>query len=161
MLEMIVAADGNGVIGNAGRLPWRTIPEDMAWFRSNTEGKTLVMGRRTFESIPEPLRGRRVCVITRSMNYKSWAAEILRHPDEVFDLAGNVIICGGVDVYRLFSLAATKVYWTSVRGLFKGDTYFPFPLYQDGLPCLPWSYRSIKVEEHNDCEMYEITRKTL
>lgn len=160
MLEMIVAADANGSIGYKGLLPWSRLPEDMAWFRSNTEGKTLVMGRKTFESVRVPLKGRKVCVLSRSMNHKSWADEILRHPDEVFDLKGDVVICGGANVYRTFIPSVTTIYWTRVYGLFEADTFFPSPLFKDGLPSLIWPYRATKVTECDDGSMFRLTRKT-
>ncbi len=69
LVSLMVAAARNGVIGREGRLPWR-IPEDMRWFRKHTMGKTVVMGRKTWESLPKaPLPGRTNIVVTRN---RSW-----------------------------------------------------------------------------------------
>jgi dihydrofolate reductase len=126
-LSLIVAMDAGGMIGRDGALPWR-LPEDLRNFKRITLGKPVVMGRRTWEAIGRPLPGRRNIVLTRD---PSWAAEgvlVARSPDEALSLAGGageLMVIGGADVYRLFLPRADRIYLTEIQGRFEGDTRFP------------------------------------
>jgi dihydrofolate reductase len=123
------AQSANGVIGRDGALPWR-LPEDMARFRSLTAGSTVIMGRRTWESLPprfRPLPGRRNIVLSRTL--RSGPEEGFEtFPDLQAALAaasGDVWVMGGAAVYRAALPLADRVEVTEIREHFDGDTYAP------------------------------------
>ena len=125
MIGLIWAQAANGVIGRDNAIPWH-IPEDMAHFRAVTAGATVVMGRRTWESLPprfRPLPGRRNVVLTRD---RSWRAEgaIVAH-DLESALVGDVWVMGGADVYAKALPSADVVELTEVQESFDGDVYAP------------------------------------
>lgn len=102
----IVAATRDGIIGHNGGIPWH-IPEDLAHFRKVTMGQTVIMGRKTYESLPKPLDGREVIVIGRGYHTL----------DEAMDkaLARDVVyIAGGKKIYELFRPFISAWYWTEV-----------------------------------------------
>src|SRR5687767_6626422 len=84
-----VARADNGVIGRDGSLPWR-LPEDLKRFKAMTMGKPMVMGRKTFESFPKPLPGRRHIVLTRDRSWRGEGAEVVHSVDEALAIAGEV-----------------------------------------------------------------------
>ena len=123
----IVAMAENRVIGAGNRLPWH-LPEDFKWFKQQTLGKTLLMGRKTFESIGRPLPGRTTLVLSRT------AAEIpgvtvIRSLDEIAEVAptaSEVMVCGGAEIYRLTQPLWSEVFVTRVkRTVDGGDAFFP------------------------------------
>jgi dihydrofolate reductase len=129
---MIWAQSRTGVIGHEGRLPWR-IPEDMTHFRQVTDGHPVIMGRRTWESLPErfrPLPGRRNLVITRQHDYRAPGAEVVGSLTEAVERAratsAQVWLAGGEQIYaagaqQLASVAEV----TEVDIDVPGDTYAP------------------------------------
>ncbi len=122
--------DENGVIGVNGRIPWR-LPDDMKWFRDVTMGKPVIMGRKTYESIPSrfrPLPGRHNIVVTRQPTYAAPGATVVHSMEEALQAAGDVdeiIIGGGGELYRLLLPQADRLYLTQVDGQFAGDAVFP------------------------------------
>jgi dihydrofolate reductase len=125
LIGLIWAQAANGVIGRDNAIPWR-IPEDMAHFRAVTSGSTVVMGRRTWESLPRrfrPLPGRRNVVLTRD---RSWAADGagVAHDLETA-LVGDVWVMGGADVYARSLPRADVVELTEVQESFDGDVFAP------------------------------------
>jgi len=119
----------NGVIGRDGALPWR-IPADLKRFKAMTLGKPMVMGRKTFESFPSPLPGRRHIVLTRDREWRAEGAEVTHTPDEALALAGagEVAVIGGAEVFALFLSRADRIALTEVHGTPQGDTIVPpFP----------------------------------
>lgn len=131
MLEMIVAADARGGIGNRGGLPWEHHKEDMAWFREKTVGKTLIMGRKTYESLPGPLEGRHLVVMSRSMeDTQKEGVEVARSMEEVGRIwnarpEDQFIVIGGAEIYKQFLPLVEVIYWTQMHGIYECDTYFP------------------------------------
>ncbi len=123
---IIVAVSENNVIGNGNALPWR-IPEDLARFKALTLGNTLIMGRKTFESIGRPLPGRTTVVLTRRDDFAAPGVLVAHDPAEALSLVDGPIafVAGGADVYRLFLPVASKLFLTRVQGTYEGDTYFP------------------------------------
>lgn len=126
-ITLILAQSLNGVIGRDGDLPWR-IPEDLAMFKRTTMGGTLLMGRRTFESINRSLPGRNMIVI--SSKTKLSLPEGIRHahtPLGALELAPRetpVFVIGGAQVYDHFLDAADEILITLVKELVAGDTHF-------------------------------------
>jgi dihydrofolate reductase len=117
----------NRIIGRQGALPWH-IPEDLRRFRELTSGHTLIMGRKTFESIGRPLPGRRNIVVTHQTGYR--AAGCLSAPsfEEAVRLAApaaEVFICGGAEIYRQALPLADRIYLTVINDDYDGDTTFP------------------------------------
>ena len=122
----ILARADNGAIGLAGGLPWR-IPADLKRFRMLTGDRPMIMGRRTFESLPSLLPGRRHIVLTRDREWRADGAEIAHDVDEALDLAPNsaVSVIGGTEVFRLLLPHTTRIELTEVHAEVEGDTFVP------------------------------------
>ena len=125
-LWVIAAVSDNNVIGNNNALPWR-IPEDLAHFKALTMGSTLLMGRKTFESIGRPLPGRTSIVITRRPGFAFDGVEVARTPAAAVGMVRDehAFVVGGAEIYAHFLPLASKLFLTRVHGTFEGDTYFP------------------------------------
>ena len=101
-ISAIVAVNKNNGIGLNGDLPWRC-PADMKYFKEFTTGKTVVMGRKTFESISRPLPNRVNIILTRDLSFKTKGAEVAHTVEEVLKLAKNeLVVIGGSEIYNLF-----------------------------------------------------------
>jgi dihydrofolate reductase len=130
IIALIVAVAENGVIGRDGKLPWR-IPEDMKWFRERTQGRPLIMGRKTWESFPKrPLPGRTNIVVTRDKAYRAEGGVVVSSLDAALDVAcgeapEEIMVIGGAEIYRAALPFARRIYLTSVHGEIEGDTHFP------------------------------------
>jgi dihydrofolate reductase len=127
-ITLIVARSLGGVIGREGKLPWH-IPADLRRFKTITMGTAMVMGRRTFESLPGLLPGRRHIVLTRDRNWRADGAEVAHSGDEAIELAGTepISVIGGADVFALFLPMADRVELTEVLAHIPGDTVMPDP----------------------------------
>ena len=132
-ISIIVAAAENGVIGNAGTLPWR-MPSDLKRFRALTMGKPVVMGRKTFQSLPKALDGRDNIVVTRDAGFRSDGAETAHDLVSALALArrhaehrgiDEIMVIGGGELYAATLPLATRVYLTLVHSTIAGDTTFP------------------------------------
>ncbi len=122
-LSLILAASQNGVIGANNRLPWR-LPADLAYFKRLTLGHSVVMGRKTYESIGKPLPGRANIIITRQANFQAAGCQIALSLDAALALcppADEVFIIGGADIYRQALPRADKIYLTRIHADFTGD----------------------------------------
>ena len=132
MLNIIVACtDKENVIGKDNKLPWN-LPEDLQHFKEITMGKTIVMGRKTFESLPKVLPGRHHIVLPRNRKYK------VNNPN-VEVVTGNInnifkkmkysedeyFIIGGAEIYKIGIKFADKIYLTRIYEHIEGDAYFP------------------------------------
>lgn len=127
MITFHLARASNGVIGVDGALPWR-LPADLKRFKAQTMGKPMVMGRKTFESFPAPLPGRRHIVMTRDTNWQAKGAEIAHSPDEAIALAGgasDIAVIGGAEVFALFLDRAGRIELTEVHAAPEGDAIVP------------------------------------
>ena len=127
MVSLIVAHSKNGVIGKNGSLPWH-ISDDLNNFKKLTSGHTVIMGRKTFESIGRPLPNRRNVVISRQRNLSTDDAKIVPSLEEAIKMAGGdqeIFIIGGGEIYKLALPFADRVYATQVETEINGDTYFP------------------------------------
>ena len=124
-IVFVIARAENGVIGRDGALPWR-IPADLERFKALTLGAPMIMGRKTFESLPGLLPGRRHIVLTRGA-WRSEGAEVVRSvEDAVQSVAGpRTSIIGGAEIYRLFEPIADRIELTEVHGRPAGDTVQP------------------------------------
>jgi dihydrofolate reductase len=125
MIGVEWAQSSNGVIGRDGALPWH-LPEDMKHFRSLTAGATVLMGRRTWESLPprfRPLPGRRNLVLSRTPQEGAETFPDLR--DALAAATGDVWVMGGAAVYQAALPYADRIVVTEIREPFEGDTYAP------------------------------------
>lgn len=131
-IAIIVAVDERGGIGKEGQLPWPRIPEDMRRFRDLSMGFPVVMGRRTYESIPtkfRPLPGRENIVITRQ-NLKLPGCAIAHSVEEALTITAGytptrICIAGGGEIYKAALPLTNKLYLTLIKGDFGADTFFP------------------------------------
>lgn len=123
---LVVAVADNGVIGHEGAMPWH-LSADLRRFKALTMGKPMVMGRKTFESLPGLLPGRRHIVLTRDPAWAEDGAEVARSPEQALALANapHVAVIGGAEIYRLFLPLADRIEWTEVHAAPPGDTRFP------------------------------------
>jgi dihydrofolate reductase len=127
LVSLIVAMAQNGLIGRDNRLLWR-LPADLLHFKSVTMGKPMVMGRKTWESLPGLLPGRRHIVITRDKAYRAEACTVVHSLDEALSAAGDVpevMIVGGGTIYEGMLPRADRLYLTLVDAELEGDTRFP------------------------------------
>jgi dihydrofolate reductase len=132
--ELIVASDKNGVIGNNNTIPWH-IPEDLKHFRQLTLNNIVVMGRKTFESLPNgPLKDRINIVITQNPHqYKNTDSVIFTNMENVFDVIKHnnntnkkIFIIGGSDIYKLFFNHCSTIHLTRVLIESHGNINFNF-----------------------------------
>ncbi|MBB4086175.1 dihydrofolate reductase [Sphingomonas carotinifaciens] len=126
MIVMVLARAENGVIGRDGALPWH-IPADLKRFKALTMGKPMVMGRKTFESFPAPLPGRRHIVLTRDPAWRAAGAEVAHDVEAALALVGGgeVAVIGGAEVFALFEARADRIELTEVHGAPEGDAVVP------------------------------------
>ncbi|CAM3968307.1 dihydrofolate reductase [Saccharibacillus endophyticus] len=127
IITLIWAQGENGVIGRDNALPWR-IPADMAYFRRETVGKTVVMGRKTWESFgSKPLKDRKNIVLTRDVSYTADGADVVHSIEDALSAADGeeVMIIGGSEIYALSLPIADRLRVTRVRESFEGDAVFP------------------------------------
>ncbi|AUH69245.1 dihydrofolate reductase [Gordonia sp. PS3] len=128
-ITLVWAQDRAGAIGRAGVIPWR-VPEDMRRFKEITGGSTVIMGRKTWESLPtavRPLPGRRNIVITRARDYRADGAEIVAGLEAALDAAGEAAaVIGGGEIYAAAIDRATHLRVTEIDVLVDGaDAFAP------------------------------------
>jgi dihydrofolate reductase len=133
-IVFVVAIADNGVVGAAGRIPWR-IADDMKRFKALTIGKPMIVGRKTYESFPRrPLPDRTNIVVTRDWTYAADGAVVTHSLDEALARAqseapSEIIIAGGADIYAQALPQATRIELTEVHADVAGDTHFPRELF--------------------------------
>jgi dihydrofolate reductase len=125
MIKIIVAMSKNRVIGNNNELIWK-LSSDLKRFKELTTSHSVVMGRKTYESIGRPLPNRRNIIITRNLEYKVDGCEIVSSLEEALLLTNNdCFIIGGGEIYNQSIELADRIYLTLVHKEFEGDTTFP------------------------------------
>lgn len=158
-LSLIVAATLNWVIGKDNQMSWH-LPADLAWFRQNTTGKPVIMGRKTFESIGRPLPKRTNIVLSRKPFAHEgvvWKDNLESAVDFVKDF-DEIMLIGGGELFKQYLPKADKLYFTQIQAELDGDTFFPE---------INWDEWQIEFEEyrkadaHNayDCRFLILTRK--
>ena len=145
-ISFVVAMDRNGLIGAGDSLPWH-LPDDMRRFRQVTMGKPVLMGRKTYESIPNrfrPLAGRTNIILTRQMDYDAPGCIIIHSLPQALKAAAeyeDLMVIGGAQLYEQLLPQADRIYLTLVDGEFEGDVYFPE---------LDWdAWRVVEREKHS------------
>ncbi|WP_439468220.1 dihydrofolate reductase [Blastomonas fulva] len=123
---LVLARARNGVIGANGTLPWH-LPMDLRHFKALTQNRPMIMGRKTFDSLPGLLPGRRHIVLTRSRDWSDEGAEVVHSVDEAIAAANapHVAVIGGAEIFALFLPRADRVELTEVHAEPEGDTVMP------------------------------------
>jgi dihydrofolate reductase len=123
---LVVAVTTNGVIGAGGSMPWH-LPADFRRVKTLTMGKPLVMGRKTFESLPGVLPGRRHIVITRDPEWSADGAEVAHSLDAALTMANapHIVIFGGAEIYAQALPRASRIELTEIHAEIPGDTHMP------------------------------------
>jgi len=129
MISFIVAVDENNLMGKGLELPWH-LPNDMKYFKNQTWGMTVVMGRKTLDALGKPLQGRQNIVITRNKDWKPEGVKPTHSLDEAIEQAkqtgaNEIFIIGGAEIFRMAMPIANKIYLTRIHHQFEGDVYFP------------------------------------
>lgn len=132
MLSFVVAVSENNIIGNGGSLPWR-LPEDLKRFKEITlsESNTMIMGRKTFESLPKILPGRKHIILTNNKNYRieDNQVKILNGTSELKPYIAaeeEYFVIGGGEIFSILLPYTDKIYLTVIHHIFTGDTFFPY-----------------------------------
>jgi dihydrofolate reductase len=128
-VSIIAAIANNNVIGNENQLIWH-MPADLKHFKALTMGHTMIMGRKTFESIGSPLKGRTTIVISRQKDYDARGCKVAASLEEALTIVKDekeVFIAGGAQVYRqaIQMKRTRKMYLTRIFASFEGDAFFP------------------------------------
>ena len=144
MINIIAAVGKNLEIGKDNKLLWR-IPNDQKYFKETTINKTVVMGRKTYESMGKPLKNRKNIVLTRGkLNIDN--VEIVNNYKEILNREEEIFIIGGEQIYKKFLPYADNLYLTEINASKEADTYFPE--FDKGL----YEKEVLKTEEYNDIE---------
>lgn len=131
LVSIIAAADEKNVIGHAGTLPWGlSLKSDLKHFKETTSGHTVIMGRKTFESIGRPLSKRTNIIVSKNTNFKADGCQVVNSLQKALDIArgqaeAEAFIIGGQSLFEEGIKVADKIYLTRVHGEFQGDTLFP------------------------------------
>jgi dihydrofolate reductase len=125
-ITLHLARAQDGTIGDRGDLPWR-LPADLRRFKAQTMGKPMIMGRKTFDSLPGLLPGRRHIVLTRDGAWSAEGAETAATVDEALTVAGagDVAVIGGAEIFALFLPRADAIELTEIARDYGGDTRMP------------------------------------
>lgn len=142
--SLIVATTQNNVIGKDNQIPWH-LPADLAWFRQNTTGKPVIMGRKTFESIGRPLPKRINIVLSRQPfehEGVTWKDSLESAVDFVKD-SEEIVLIGGGELFKQYLPKADKLYLTQIQAEIEGDTFFPE---------LNWNEWKIEYDEYRQAD---------
>ena len=126
-ITLIAAASENNALGKDNQLIWH-ISEDLKRFKNLTQGHAIIMGRKTFESMPKALPKRKNIILTRNKNYKAIDAWVANSLEEALELTGEdsqPFVIGGGEIYQLFIKRASKIELTRVHHSFEADAFFP------------------------------------
>ena len=159
-ITLVAAIASNNVIGKENSLPWN-IPEDLKRFKQMTSGHTILMGRKTFDSIGRPLPNRQNIVMTKDENFEQEGIKVINDFDEALELIKesneDVFVIGGSKIYELFEPVANSLAITRILKDFEGDAFFPN---------INWDLWQIEREENFfdeksniECKLIEYSKK--
>ena len=157
MISLIVAVSANGVIGRGGELPWH-LSDDLKRFKQLTLGKPIVMGRKTFESIGRALPGRQNIVLTRQSEFAADECDVVSSIDAAIAAsgdAGEIVVIGGSEIYKLFLPLAERIYLTRVHIDVDGEVRF------SELDDELWQESERENHDADDLNEYEFTTSVL
>lgn len=147
-ITIIVAAAENNAIGKNNQMPWH-LPNDFKYFKKNTLAHSVVMGRKTFESIGKPLPERRNIILTRDMNFTHEEVDVANSINEVLNYCRDereIFIIGGAEIYKQTLPLADKILLTRVHTTVDGDAYFP--------ELLDHEWKLVSAEKHEKDEKH-------
>lgn len=147
-ITLIVAAAENNAIGKDNQMLWH-LPNDFKYFKKNTLEHSVVMGRKTFESIGKPLPDRRNIILTRNLRYSNEEADVANSVNEVMNYTrdeNEIFIIGGAEIYKQTLPLANKVLLTRVHTTINGDAYFP--------ELLDHEWKLVSAEKHEKDEKH-------
>ena len=124
MVSLIVCHAEQNVIGFKNKMPWH-LPNDLKHVKKLTQGNTIVMGRKTFESLGRPLPNRRNVVLTRNRDFDAEGIDVIHEVADIKELEGEVFIFGGSGVYNQTMDLVDEMHITRIHETFGGDTFFP------------------------------------
>lgn len=129
ILSLLLAADEGHVIGKDNQLPWH-LPNDLKFFKNQTWGMPILMGRKTFDSIGKPLPGRQSIVITRNTEWKQEGVDVVHSIEEAIARAESygakeIFLIGGAEIFKTQFDRADRIYLTRIHHRFEGDVHFP------------------------------------
>ncbi|UBH07583.1 dihydrofolate reductase [Macrococcus armenti] len=130
MLSIIVCHDKNRVIGFENKMPWH-LPNDLKRVKALTTGNTIVMGRKTYESLGKALPNRKNVVLTRDKSFQPQDAEVIHNIDDIYDLKGHVFVFGGQNFYEQMIDKVDDMYVTVIEESYPGDAFFPEYTFKD------------------------------
>ena len=145
-LTLIAGIGTNWAIGHQGQLPWH-MPEDLKYFKRQTTGKPILMGRRTYESIGRPLPNRRNIILSRRQGYNPTGVDVISSLGQAFELldgGSEIMVIGGEQIYRLCLPVAQRILLTVIETAPDGDAFFP------RLDPEQWSLKSIERHTADD-----------
>ena len=148
-ISFVVARARNGVIGKDNAIPWR-IPEDMRRFKALTMGKPVIMGRKTWDSLPKkPLPGRTNIVVTRDRGFHAEGAMVAHSAEEAleraqFEKPTEIAVIGGAEIYAALLPRATRIHLTEIDADFEGDATMP--------PFDPAAWHEVDREPHTTAD---------
>ena len=159
-ITLVAAIASNNVIGKENSLPWN-IPEDLKRFKQMTSGHTILMGRKTFDSIGRPLPNRKNIVMTKDENFEKEGIKVINDFDEALELIKesneDIFVIGGSKIYELFEPVANSLAITRILKDFEGDAFFPD---------INWDLWQIEKEENFfdeksniECKLIEYSKK--
>ena len=159
-ITLVAAIASNNVIGKENSLPWN-IPEDLKRFKQMTSGHTILMGRKTFDSIGRPLPNRQNLVMTKDENFEREGIKVINDFNEALELKKesneDVFVIGGSKIYELFEPVANSLAITRILKDFDGDAFFPD---------INWDLWQIEKEENFfdeksniECKLIEYSKK--
>ena len=159
-ITLVAAIASNNVIGKENSLPWN-IPEDLKRFKQMTSGHTILMGRKTFDSIGRPLPNRQNIVMTKDKNFEQEGIKVINDFDEALELIKesneDIFVIGGSKIYVLFEPVANSLAITRILIDFEGDAFFPD---------INWDLWQIEKEENFfdeksniECKLIEYSKK--
>ncbi|HEU4469812.1 MAG TPA: dihydrofolate reductase [Flavisolibacter sp.] len=150
ILSLLLAADEGNVIGKDNQLPWH-LPNDLRYFKNQTWGMPILMGRKTFDSIGKPLQGRKSIVITRNSSWQHEGVDTVHSVEEAIQKARTygakeIFVIGGAEIFNTAFPMAGRIYLTRIHHRFEGDAFFP------SIPAAEWQLvrsRYCEVDEKN------------
>ncbi|QPH39384.1 dihydrofolate reductase [Pedobacter endophyticus] len=157
-LNIAVAVADNFAIGRNNQLLWH-MPADLKFFKQTTSGHTVIMGRKTFDSVGKPLPNRRNIVVTRDASLKIDGAEVVNSLDEAIKLSedsdGPIFIIGGAEIYRQALPKTDTIYLTTIHHTFDADAFFP------EIDRNEWEVISSESHQADEKNKYDYTFKVL
>jgi len=162
----VAAVAQNGVIGFEGAMPWR-LREDLCWFKKNTMGKPVLMGRKTFQSIGKALPGRANIIITRDTEFVADGCLVFHDLDQAIehaceiamkDGAEEICVIGGGEIYTQTLAMADRLYLTQVMAELEGDTHFP-DIDSARWSVEPHGHAAVDDQNSHECHFFVFHRK--